>query len=32
MKVKFLPQGVEHDIAENKTILGLAAECGVNID
>lgn len=32
MKVKFLPQGIEADIHDNKTILELAAERGINID
>lgn len=32
MMVKFLPQGAEVTGHDNKTILELAAECGINID
>lgn len=33
MKVKFLPQGAEYEIVgDEKTILEIASECGVNID
>lgn len=32
MKIKFLPQGIECEIAENQTILEAAVKNGVNID